>query len=1390
MDPLNALLTELSRLGVHLEVRPGPQLAVSAHKGRLSQDLLDRLQQHKAELLAHLSHRASPAKPLEAIVPDVQNRHLPFPLGDLQTAFLMGDSEGFELHVRPHYFLELEFVDLDVERYEQALNAALYRQRFNLLHVTPDVQLQILPEFVPLHIAVQDLRGLPDSEVQQRLQCTRQELSRKTLPLDHWPWLDCRISLYGENQARLHWNNNNFFSDGYGTFKLLSDTRRLYDDLSLVLPELTLSYRDCVLALENLEAAEQGQAARKYWLDRLPDLPGPPPIPLRTGFQPRQRSHLERRERVLPARVWSAFKAQARQQRLTPTSALFAVYAEVVACWSGERHFLLNNMMTHRLPLHPEMKEVLGNFASLYPLEVDWRGNHPFAARARKLQVQLTSDMQHTSFSGVKVLQHLNQQQKTPGKAPCPFVVGSGLFMDPLPEPYFGCLETPQVLLDHQFWELQDGRLWVMWDVVEKAFPEGLLDDMWEAYLGLLTRLAENPEFWQHSSFDLLPESQRQQRTQLNQTRRPTPRGLLQDQLAQGAQRFPERLAVVTSQKTLTYAGLHRQSNQLGHALLQAGVRPGDRVAVLLPKGWEQVVAVHGILRAGAAYVPMDPAWPASRIEGLLHNTAASCVVTLQDLQNALPAGLPGVCLDDPALQHLPETAPTRVPQASNLAYILFTSGSTGSPKGVMVDHRGALNTILDINERFGIAEGDVVLGVSALHFDLSVWDIFGTLAAGATLVLPDASTLFNPAHWLELLRTHTVTVWNSVPALLQLLLDAAKTAGVALPSLKTVLLSGDWIPVTLPPQVQQVAPHAHMVSLGGATEASIWSIFHPIETLAEGQTSIPYGKPLSNQSWHVLDEQGRPAPNWVPGQLHIGGMGLALGYWQDAQRTSAAFVHHPDLKERLYRTGDLGRCLPDGSIEFLGRLDSQVKLQGLRIELGEIEHALLSHEKVHQAAVLLQEGKAGRHLLACVVPQQDETPPDRESLLQHLRSLLPAQMVPAGVVLLEQLPLTPNGKLDRKALSQREPTQPSEQQDPTPPRTPTEKALLQIWQEVLEVPVQSIHQDFFALGGQSFGAVKVMTRIEQQFGKRLPLGVLLESRTLARLALHLTETAPESSLRVKLNAETQGTPLFLVHPAGGQVLCYQGLAERLERPVYGIQAAGLQGQTPLNQLDQMAHRYLQEVREVQPHGPYLLGGWSSGAVIAFEMARQLEQLGEKVLQVISLDGPAPLQHDPIEDRSLPLWFLEDLGIGMQPDVIWPQELPAGPLHQQLACALHMLQERQGLTVDLDVQNLMQIFGIFRGVLEATRCYRPTAIQADLLVFRATSGMVSEFRDHPAGNRMEWGWSGLTHGKVRCQWVKGTHHTLLHPEHLPVLALLLKHHLNPEHPASLVGPGH
>ena len=577
----------------------------------------------------------------------------------------------------------------------------------------------------------------------------------------------------------------------------------------------------------------------------------------------------------------------------------------------------------------------------------------------------------------------------------------------------------------------------------------------------------------------------------------------------------PDAVAVVFEEESLSYAELNRRANQLAHHLSELGVKPDDRVAICVERGFEMIVALMAVLKAGGAYVPLDPVSPVERLRLTLADSAPVALLTqshLRELFTEMGEALPVLDLADAVLwQNQPETNPD--PNAiglnpSHLAYVIYTSGSTGMPKGVMISHNQVANTLHDINARFKFGSDDRVLAISSFAFDLSVFDYFGILSVGGTTVIPPNERHTDPTMWIDLVSRQRITIWNSVPAFMQLLVDSSAQASKSLfNSLRCVMLSGDWFSVRLSEQIRTLCPGASIYSLGGATEASIWSVSFHVDCLDTNRTTIPYGKPLGNQCFYVLDENIQPSPIGIAGELHIGGAGVALGYLNRPELTAEKFLADPFTAEpgaRMYRTGDLGRYLPDGNLEFLGRNDFQVKIRGFRIELGEIEARLAEYPDVREAVVIAREDTAGdKRLVAYYTPslvgESIQETLNAEQLRSYLAAALPEYMVPVAYVRLESLPLTSNGKLDRKSL-------PVPEGDAyatrgyEPPVGEIEEKLAAVWAEVLKLDRVGRHDNFFALGGHSLSAITLIDRIRHS-GFQVDVRTLFAAPTLADLS-------------------------------------------------------------------------------------------------------------------------------------------------------------------------------------------------------------------------------------------------------------------------------------------------
>lgn len=1099
---------------------------------------------------------------LPAAVPDPERAHDPFPLSEMQQAQWIGRLDSFQGgNIAAHVYWEVDVeADVDLERLEAAWQRVVDRHDMLRAVIDRDGTQRILPDAGPYSIARLDLRKSSAEDAEERLTALRDALSHEVRPADTWPLFDVRTTLLPGDRTRLHFSFDLLIAD-IGSIRLLvRDWRRYYQQREDEIRPLRIGYRDYVLASEQVRDTALYARSLEYWRDRVAELPPGPALPLALNPGSLTEPDFTARDAQLPADRWQAFRNRAAAAGVTPSAALLAAYAAALGTWSRTARFSLNVTVINRLQVHEDVRDLVGEFASFDLLPVDLSTGPSFGELATALQRQSWEDLEYRYLNGVEILREMARLRGGTSGSVMPVVFTSTLVQENEAEDasMFGWLgsmlheiaQTPQVWLDFAVMENADG-VQLSWHWLRRLFPEGVVDAVFDSFHHLVDRLATSDEAWGDAARCPLPDAQRELIEQANATGGPLPDGFLYSALMARAEEHPDRVAVTAHDGELTYGRLRAHACALAHRLRGLGAGPGRLVAVALEKGCEQIVAALAVQLAGGAYLPIDPGLPPERQDRLCARGEVRLVLAPEGgTERTWPGGAREVPVDlaaDPEGPGADGTPPEPVQVPDDLAYVIFTSGSTGEPKGVVLSHRAALNTLDDINERFHVGPDDAVLGLSSLSFDLSVYDVFGVLGAGGRLVLPRPGTSRDPGHWDELVHRHRVTLWNSVPALLRMYVEhlAGRPAGGGYGPgpddnpLRLTLMSGDWIPVDLAARLREVAPHARPISLGGATEAAVWSVWHPIDPADSERESVPYGTPLRNQTFHVLNDRMEPCPVWATGELYIGGDGLALGYWRDEERTRASFVTWPATGERLYRTGDLGRRLPDGTLEFLGREDFQVKVGGFRIELGEIENVLTRHDGVRTALAAAPGDRHDRRLVAYVVPEAAPDARTAESdarLVYEVTALaeaaLPAYMVPTALLVLDRLPLSANGKVDRSALP-----------DPARAAAGTEGAaagpiaakLAEIVADVVGVPGIGPHDNFFSVGGNSIMGVQIVSRANAE-GLDFTAADLFQHETLGELAAVLeargatvdgeAQTTPPTRLQRRLiEASAPDTP-------------------------------------------------------------------------------------------------------------------------------------------------------------------------------------------------------------------------------------------------------------------------
>ncbi|HVR07420.1 MAG TPA: amino acid adenylation domain-containing protein, partial [Thermoanaerobaculia bacterium] len=870
----------------------------------------------------------------------------------------------------------------------------------------------------------------------------------------------------------------------------------------------------------------------------------------------------------------------------------------------------------------------------------------------------------------------------------------------------------------------------------------------------------------------------------------------LHDLVAAQAARTPEAPAVRCAAvgggpeggSGLTYRQLDEASNRLAHWLRAHGVAAESVVGVLLERSLEMMVALLGVLKAGGAYLPLDPSYPAERLRFFVADAAPALVLSASGLAARVPAG-PRLALLDadwPEIAAASAAPPAPAAGPDNLAYVIYTSGSTGRPKGAMNSHRGIVNRILWMQAAYRLDAGDRVLQKTPFSFDVSVWELFWPLALGARLVMAMPGGHRDPAYLVAAIDRERITTLHFVPSMLRAWLDADGVERCV--SLRRVMASGEELPADLVARFHALLGGAALHNLYGPTEAAVDVTAWPCPP-DPAAARVPIGRPIGNLRTHLLDPGGQLVTAGVAGELHLGGVGVGRGYLRRPELTAARFVPDPFAAEpggRLYRTGDLATVRPDGAIVFLGRNDHQVKLRGFRIELGEIEAVLRDVPGVADAVALARPRAGGDPALIAYFVAAPGLPPREEELRDALSRQLPDHMVPSAFVLLPALPLTPSGKLDRAALPD-----PGVGSRPAraivAPRDEVEMLLVELWEDLLELRPIGVRDDFFALGGHSLLALRLLGGIQRLFGLDLQLATLLEASTVEQIGrlVRAGDRPRRRPLVVPLRAHGSGTPLFCVHPVGGHVLCYLPLARHaaLARPVHGIQSPEPSALPAGWSVEAMAETYCAAMREVQPQGPYLLAGWSLGGLVAFEMARQLVAAGSKVALLAMLDVAAPGRRldaagDPASEL---LHFIHDLRgmAGLAP--------PAGGEPATLPATLDSLLDsehvRAALPPEVGVGRVRELFSLFSANRRALAAYRPLSYAGRLVLVRAAATAAEE-----APGRFHR-WRELAAGGAEIHVLAGDHYSLLQPAGVNALAGLLASRIDRALAAGLASAG-
>ena len=1034
---------------------------------------------------------------------------------------------------------------------------------------------------------------------------------------------------------------HHIISDGTSLGVFWNEFAQLYSDYAQQnrpqLTELSIQFGD--YAAWSLQQEKDSDQQLQYWKKQLAsapallEFPTDRPRPAVQSFRGAQISS------VFSARLQNELKALNRKEGVTMFMTLLGAFNVLLARYTDQDDLVVGAPVAGRT--RTETESLIGFFVNTLVLRADLAGNPTFCEVLRRIKETTLDAFTNQDFPFEKLVAELRPERSLSHNP----IFQTAFALQPETSsvkilglqisPYKISAVTSKFDLFLSVSETADG-LHTTIEYSTDLFDETTMQRLLQHYQNLLEGIVTDPQ-QRLSELPLLSAAELQQiLIEWNDTATDYPKDLCLQQLFEAqVERTPDAVAIVSGEVNVSYQELNRRANRVAHTLRELAVKPDTLIGLFIDRSVEMVVGVLGILKAGGAYLPLDPAYPQARLEYMLNDANAPVILTQVSLRSRLPQTTAQIiCLNEKEIfSRQNDENLTNLNKSEDLAYVIYTSGSTGQPKGSAIIHQGVSRLVLNTNY-VHLDSSDAIAQVSNISFDAATFELWGALLNGGRLVLINKDIALSPHEFSAQLREQKITAMFLTTALFNLL---SREVPTAFATLKTLIIGGDACDPGCCREVLKNGAPVRLVNGYGPTESTTFATWHVIENVGEG--SIPLGRPISNSTIFILDRYMNPVPVGVQGEIYIGGDGLAREYLNQPELTKERFqvsgfrcqvsdveTSFPDTRhltpETCYRTGDIARYLPDGTIEFIGRKDHQIKLRGFRIELGEIENALLAHPSVQEVVLQVDTSRNDKKLIAYYVAAAPLLVSD---LREFLKQRLPEYMVPSAWIHMEQFPLTPNGKVDRKKLPKADQLLTETKQEIVAAKDELEVRLINIWQEVLGIHLIGVRDNFFELGGHSLIAVRLFSAIQQAFGKQLPLAVLFQSPTIEQLAELLREQGWEPSWNSLVPLRPSGTasPFFCVHAVGGNVLEYNSIVQHFdsEHPFYGLQAIGLDGQTsPLTSIEKMAAHYLHEMRQLQPSGPYYLGGRSFGGSVAFEMARQLHDQGERVALLAMLD--------------------------------------------------------------------------------------------------------------------------------------------------------------------------
>ncbi|HEX2093555.1 MAG TPA: amino acid adenylation domain-containing protein [Longimicrobiaceae bacterium] len=1323
---------------------------------------------------------------LPPVVPVERTRPLPLSFAQERLWFLHRLQPESPFYNTPVH-LRLEGA-LDHAALERALGEIVRRHQVLRTTLRDDEgdPVQVVSPFTGFALPVVDLSALDPAEREAAAKSRAGEEAARPFDLSAGPLFRAALLRLGAEESVLLLGMHHVVSDGWSMGVLFRELSALYRAFrgggGSPLPELPVQYVDYAVWQREHLRGDALAAGVAYWKARLAGAPTLLELPT-DHPRPSAQTYRGARERLeLPDDLAGRLEAVARSEGATLYMVLLAAFQVLLGRYGGSTDVVVGSPIAGRTRF--EVEGLIGLFVNTLVLRTDLAGDPRFRDLLRQVRETTLGAYEHQEVPFERLVEEL-QPERSLSHSPLFQVLFTLESADGPAEGLAG--------LQVQDMDAEPGTTQFDLSLAMSAGPGGLRavmtysTDLWElgtirGMLGHLGRLLEQVASGADARLSELELTRDAERRLVLEEWNATAAGFPADRcihhlIEEQAELTPDAVAVRFEDTSLTYRELDRSANRLAHHLIRLGVGPEVRVAVCLDRSLEMVVSLLAVLKAGGAYVPLDPGYPPERLALMLADSAAAVLLTQGAPTGALrvPEGTRVVALDLRREEIAAESSrnPESGVGADNLAYVIYTSGSTGRPKGVMNAHRGVMNRLCWMQAEFGIGAGEVVLQKTPFSFDVSVWELFWPLQRGACLVMARPGGHRDPAYLQEVIERCGVTTLHFVPSMLQAFVEAADPARCA--SLRRVACSGEALPAALVRRFhERFPPPVSLHNLYGPTEAAVEVTFW---TCGRGDPSgvVPIGRPVRNTRLYVLDAALRPVPPGVQGELCIGGVQVARGYLGRPELTAERFVPDPfsgGTGARMYRTGDRARW-KEGVIEYLGRLDEQVKICGFRIEPAEVEAVLRDHPSVRDCIVVAREDGSGEKRLAAYVVA-DAAP---DELRTHARSRLPEYMVPSSFMVLPSLPLLPNGKVDRRALPAPEPGGAELEFDE--PGSYVEARLIQLWEEILGVEGIGPSQSFFDLGGTSLLALRLFARVNRLLECDLPVATLFAGATVRDMAGAILEQkraapSPPASV-VPLQPHGSRPPVFFIHSADREVMGYVNLVRYLgpDQPVFGVRDVGEDMSRPVPRI---AADHLAAIRAVQPRGPYYLVSWSFGGLVAFDMALQLEREGEPVAFVGLMDTIAPAlfeEYSRGRDVDIVVMMAQEVAErSRRPFSIRREDLAGLDAEGQVRRAVEMLREQRAVPPGFDAARLHESCRIVRDRIRSNSGYAPGRFSGTLTLFRATdtTALFDEFfATRTDEERETLGW--IPHaGTLEVHPVPGSHVMIGSEPHVRVLA--------------------